>query len=104
MKPKYRDCCRHTRPLDRFLGTVTTNEEHENVYDVYVYQDNALSAPVPDMHVCLRYGNRGSAIRVPGPVDSFIERTERHAPDCPKAYIAALPLIKAWRKENPNGH
>ena len=85
------DECGHDRPRDRFLGTI---EAGGDTYDVHVYQDNALSAPVPDMHVCLRYGNECSQYVSPGNATEFVRVwSERKAPE---EYTAALPLIRAW--------
>jgi len=90
MPPYFTDRCAHDRPRDRFLGTVVVGN---NFYDVYVYQDNALDAAVPDMHVCLRYGEKPSEYISPGPVARFmsIERPNT-------VYLETRPLIAAWLK------
>jgi len=59
---------------DRYLGPFWT-ESH--AYDVYVYQDNELSAKVPDMHVCIRYGNDGSEYISPGSIALLAEEYQR---------------------------
>jgi hypothetical protein len=69
--PHWHDCCRHDRPLDKFIGTFVVNNRY---YDLWVYQDNALGEP-PDMNLCIRYGNEDSNYISPGPIDMFLEST-----------------------------
>lgn len=89
MAPHWFDCCDHNRPNDRFLGTI----HYEDItYDVYVYQDNALGR-MPDMHVCLRYGNEGREYLSPGPVDQFLFRAHLIG----GTYALAAPLVARWR-------
>lgn len=90
-KAHWHDACEHDRPRDRFLGTF----EHENKkYDVYVYQDNALDKK-PDMHVCIRYGNKDSAYISPGNVDDFINRWQNN--DDKLIYSKTLVFLKEWK-------
>ena len=91
MPPYFTDYCKHDRPRDRFLGTVAVGD---NLYDVFVYQNNALDASVPDMHVCLRYGEMPSEYISPGNVQGFVTQIRHHN----TVYAAAFPLIVAWQK------
>lgn len=87
------DTCHHDRPLDRFLGTVKVANK---LYDVWVYQDNALSAKVPDMHVCIRYSSKDSKYISPGNAQEFVERAAKYSD---AVYLAALPLVQAYLTE-----
>ncbi len=98
-KPRWTDACGHTRPRDRYLGSF---EWMSLVHDVYVYQDNALAARVPDMHVCFRYGERGDAYASPGNASDFVRRWDGRT-DVPKEYEQALLLVKAWMEEVQHG-
>ncbi len=93
-KPHWPDACCHDRPRDRFLGTVDVDDP----VDVFVYQDNALDAAVPDMHVCLRYGAEDHQYMSPGSVSQFIENTKKYFPNTSE-YAMALPLVEAWLNE-----
>jgi hypothetical protein len=95
MTPYWPDLCRHTRPNDRFLGTFNL---YDGVYDVFVYQDNALSSSKPDMHVCIRYGDKGDQYISPGNVKDFVDRFVGEA-GAPEAYQLALPFIQKWLKQ-----
>lgn len=106
MKPFHLDACSHDRPRDRFLGTI--EDEVRGQLDVYVYQDNALSAPVPDMNVCIRYGEEGSQYLSPGNVDEFVKRIRTTKPtefpsgrvvEWPRYYVLAVDLIEKWINE-----
>jgi hypothetical protein len=94
MSPYWPDLCGHTRPRDRFLGTFDLGNE---VYDVFVYQDNALNSPKPDMHVCIRYGDEDSQYISPGNAEEFVERYAEAG--APKEYRRALPLVQKWLKQ-----
>ena len=89
---RHPDHCEHDRPRDRFLGTVQVGAKF---YDVHVYQDNAL-ADTPDMHVCLRYGDKPSEYCSPGNASEFVKRCERG--NVSPQYLAALSLVKAWEE------
>ncbi len=91
-EPHWPDVCRHVRPRDRFLGTVVAGA---GTYDVFVYQDNALDATVPDMHLCIRYGVEDSQYISPGNATEFVKRW-RESKDIPAEYLEALPLVEKW--------
>jgi len=105
--PHWHDCCDHVRPRDRFLGTIRVRNDEApggaDLYDVYVYQDNAL-AEEPDMHACLRYGEEGGAYVSPGNVDDFVRRVRTERPGTlngkpatwPAHYLLAVDLIEKW--------
>jgi hypothetical protein len=96
--PYWFDACVHDRPNDRFLGTVRSGEG-EGVYDIFVYQDNAGSAPIPDMHLCFRYGQECSQYISPGNADLFVARLRLSKPmggDWPPVYHMAAQLINTW--------
>jgi hypothetical protein len=95
MKPHWPDVCCHDRPRDRFLGSF---EWLGRMYDVYVYQDNALDADIPDMHVCIRYGEQGELYISPGRADDFVRRVANRA-DAPDDYRLALPFVLKWLEE-----
>lgn len=97
MTPYWPDLCRHTRPRDRFLGTFDVDNE---VYDVFVYQDNALNSPKPDMHVCIRYGDEDSEYISPGNAENFVRHAKGWATD--QVYRRALPFIQKWLKRSKN--
>jgi hypothetical protein len=98
MKAYHHDACGHTRPRDRFLGSVDASEGNDLgvMYDVYVYQDNALDAETPDMHVCIRYGEKGEEYISPGNVDRFLERVRKDRKILPAYYWRAAQLIEKW--------
>lgn len=83
------DACGHTRPRDKFLGTVEVEGKR---LDVHVYQDNALDAPTPDMHVCIRYGAEPQDYLSPGEAGDFVRRCMSGL-KVPQEYMAALPLV-----------
>lgn len=94
--PFWRDACGHTRPRDRFLGTVIAAG---CVYDVFVYQDNALDAVVLDMHVCVRFGPRRSAYLSLGNVPDYLRRLELREPgegQCDGLVQACAALVREW--------
>jgi len=93
-KPHWPDACRHDRPRDRFLGTIE-DERDGGPVDVHVYQDNALTAKVPDMHLCLRYGREGHEYVSPGNAIEFVRRW-KGAETPSRMYLAAVPLVEAW--------
>jgi hypothetical protein len=101
VKPHHRDACGHTRPRDRFLGSIDSSElegsGNGDTWDVYVYQDNALDAETPDMHVCIRYGEKGEEYISPGNVDTFLERVRKDRKILPAYYWRAAQLIEKWR-------
>lgn len=66
--PRWVDQCGHNRPRDKFLGRADFDATE---CDVYVYQDNSLSAKA-DMHLCIRYGNKPHEYASPGPVRSYM--------------------------------
>ena len=94
--PAHRDACGHDGPRDCYLGTVKVGR---GSVDVYVYQDNALDAPAPDMHVCLRYASHAEAYASPGPAVAFVEhcRTAHPAQLTPE-YAASWRLVAAWER------
>lgn len=91
--PVWEDCCDHTRPKDKYLGTFTHDDRK---FDVYVYQDNCLSDP-PDMHVCIRYGSKGSQYASPGPAKEFVVRCSGYG--WPPKYREAVRLVEQWLKK-----
>lgn len=93
--PYWPDLCGHTRPNDRFLGSFIVDDD---VYDVFVYQDNALSAPKPDMHVCIRYGDEDSQYISPGNAEEFVSRYAKGT-GVSKEYRRALPFVQKWLKQ-----
>ena len=99
--PAHRDACGHTRPLDRYLGTIKVagHTVGGSTLDVYVYQDNAQDAPVPDMHVCLRYASHAEAYASPGSAVAFVEycRTAHPAQLTPE-YAASWRLVARWTR------
>ena len=90
--PHWPDACGHNRPRDRFLGSF---EWMDRMHDVFVYQDNALAAAVPDMHVCIRYGEHGDHYISPGNAEAFVKRWEGRT-DGSEDYMLALPFVKRW--------
>lgn len=108
-RPYHHDACNHDWPRDRFLGTVEVSNKllpgQTTKYDVYVYQDNALTAPIPDMNVCLRHGSEGSQYASPGNAEEFVKRFRTTQPtefpsgrvvEWPLYYVLAANLIEEW--------
>ena len=103
MKPVFRDACNHDRPRDRFLGTVKGDG---HLYDVYVYQDNALTVTIPDMNLCMRYGVEGGQYISPGSVDDFVvivrgplRTLDGRLVVWPESYVRVADLIEKWIDE-----
>jgi len=99
--PYWKDACNHVRPRDQFLGALTCEGTR---YDVYVYQDNALDAPVPEMNLCLRYSDQCSHYVSPGEVEDFVKicTTEQHRfcrGRAPYLYLKVLPMVEKWLAE-----
>lgn len=96
-KPHWPDHCKHTGPLDKFLGTVTA----KGPVDVYVYRDHLLRGR-PRMHICIRYGSEGSHYLSPGEVGPFVESANPDLLNAIPEYGAALPLLRKWLAERDN--